>query len=301
MRRDNSGDRCTSRDEATSRNQVTTGDGGTSRNQVTTGDGCIYCNSRGSGSGMWKKGLSITEQIEDGKRAMERRYKAKKFLVYFQSYTNTYTTCEKMTAMFDEALAVDSVVGMAIGTRPDCVDPEKIALIASYTREYLVWLEYGVQSSHDRTLQLINRGHDFDCFLRAVELTRGTSINVCAHIILGLPGENRDMMIETAKRIGDAGIHGVKIHLLYVIKDTPLGKMYSEGRYECLSMDGYAELVCDVIEHMPENVVIQRITGDPHPHELMAPMWAMDKQQVFKTIRNRLEERDIRQGNRLIY
>ena len=134
--------------------------------------GCIYCNNKGSGSGLWKQGLSITEQIELGRNAMARRYNAKKFLVYFQSYTNTYTTCERMKAMYDEALKVDGVVGMAIGTRPDCVDQEKIDLIASYTDKYLVWLEYGLQSSHDKTLQLINRGHNFECFIKAVEMVK---------------------------------------------------------------------------------------------------------------------------------
>ncbi len=272
--------------------------------------GCIYCNNKGSGSGLWKKGLSITEQIELGRNAMARRYNAKKFLVYFQSYTNTYTTCERMKAMYDEALKVDGVVGMAIGTRPDCVDQEKIDLIASYTDKYLVWLEYGLQSSHDKTLQLINRGHNFECFIKAVEmvkkmesikkmtqlLNKKNRINICAHVILGLPKETKSMMIQTARRIGELGVDGVKIHLLYVVKGTILERMWQNGSYTCMTQNEYVETVCDFIEHLPKNVVIQRITGDPHPDELAAPEWALNKHSTFNMIQTTLEERDSWQG-----
>lgn len=272
--------------------------------------GCIYCNNKGSGSGLWKQGLSITEQIQLGRNAMARRYNAKKFLVYFQSYTNTYTTCERMKAMYYEALKVDGVVGMAIGTRPDCVDQEKIDLIASYTDKYLVWLEYGLQSSHDKTLQLINRGHNFECFIKAVEmvkkmesikkmpqlLNKKNRINICAHVILGLPKETKSMMIQTARRIGELGVDGVKIHLLYVVKGTILERMWQNDSYTCMTQNEYVETVCDFIEHLPKNVVIQRITGDPHPDELTAPEWALNKHSTFNMIQTTLEQRDSWQG-----
>lgn len=278
---------------------VDTGLGCPNRDGTLSRGGCIYCNSRGSGSGLWEEGLSITEQIEKGRKAMVRKYKARKFLVYFQSYTNTYTTPDHMKSMFDEALSADGVVGMAIGTRPDCVDPEKIALIDSYTSDYLVWLEYGVQSCHDVSLHLINRGHGFDAVVKAVEMTYGTDINLCAHIILGLPGETPEMMIETAKRLGDLGIHGVKLHLLYVVKGTALERMYRSGAYQCLSQDAYVERVCDFIAHLPKEVIIQRITGDPHPDELVAPSWALHRSDVFNQIQRRLDERNIYQGGAL--
>ncbi|MBF0243100.1 MAG: TIGR01212 family radical SAM protein [Desulfamplus sp.] len=264
--------------------------------------GCIYCNSSGSGSGLWAKGLSITEQIELGRKAMSRRYNAKKFLVYFQSYTNTYTTCESMRAMYDEALGVDGVVGMAIGTRPDCIDQEKIELIASYTDKYLVWLEYGLQSSHNSTLKLINRGHNFKCFVDAVNLVNernlklGSKINICAHVILGLPKETKEMMLETAHRIGELGINGVKIHLLYVIKGTFLEAMWKRCDYCCMTQNEYVDAVCDFIAHLPKNMVIQRITGDPHPKELVAPEWALDKQTTFNMIQQTFEKRGSWQG-----
>lgn len=258
--------------------------------------GCIYCNNRGSGSGLWDKGLSITDQIELGRRAMTRRYKAKKFLVYFQSYTNTYTSCNHMKSMYDEALGAEGVVGMAIGTRPDCIDREKIELIASYAGDYLVWLEYGLQSSHDRTLELINRGHDFGCFVNAVNMTLHTNINICTHIILGLPGESREMMLETGQRVGELGIHGVKIHLLYVVKGTLLEQIWNSGGYTCMDRRDYVETVCDFIERLPDNIVIHRITGDPHPDELAAPEWALDKHTTFNMIQQTLQRRDSWQG-----
>ncbi|MCK5542008.1 MAG: TIGR01212 family radical SAM protein [Desulfobacterales bacterium] len=260
--------------------------------------GCIYCNNRGSGSGAFLEGRSIEEQIDQGRRAMIRKYHAKLFLAYFQSYTNTYTSCENMKNMFDKALSYDDMVGMAIGTRPDCIDKEKIDLIESYTEKYLVWLEYGLQSAHDKTLDLINRGHDFDSFKKAVKLTQNKKINICAHIILGLPGEDREMMLETARKISVLGIDGVKIHLLYVVKETSLEKMYTTGKYKCMEQKEYVETICKFIELLPKNVIIQRITGDPNPDELVAPQWSIRRNETFQMIQREFEEKDIYQGKK---
>ena len=245
-------------------------------------------------SGDW----SIGQQIENGRRAMVRRYKASLFLVYFQSYTNTYTSCANMKKMYDQALSVPGMTGMAIGTRPDCVDPEKLDLIASYAKDYLVWVEYGLQSVHDITLERINRGHDFECFKRAVAMTRERGIKVCAHVILGLPGEDRAMMLETARALGRLRIDGVKIHLLYVIKGTALEAMWTRGEYPCMAQQAYVETVCDFIELLPESVIIQRVTGDPHPEELAAPAWAMERNETFKMIQDTFEARNSHQGKR---
>ncbi len=261
--------------------------------------GCIYCNSRGSGSGLWQQGLSISQQIEVGRKAMIRRYKARKFQAYFQSYTNTYTSCEHMKAMFDEALAAEGMVGIAVGTRPDCVDTEKIKVLEAFVKNYLVWMEYGLQSAHDITLSRINRGHDFACFARATEMTRDAGINVCAHIILGLPGENRPMMLETARKIGELGVDGVKLHLLYVVKGTELERLWKKGEYHCLDQLSYVDIVCDFISMLPKNVVVQRITGDPHPDELAAPDWCLDRTITFKMIQETLEKRNLWQGKAL--
>lgn len=260
--------------------------------------GCIYCNDKGSGTGAAQKGVSIRDQIEAGKIPMMKKYKARKFIAYFQSYSNTYTSCARMKGMYDQALSCEGLVGMAIGTRPDCVDKKKIALLESYAQNYLVWLEYGLQSVHDTTLALVNRGHDFKCFADAVDLTRGRNINICTHIILGLPGENREMMLESAKILGDMGINGVKIHLLYVIKGTPLDRMYKQGKYTPLAQQEYADLVCDYLELLPKDIIIQRITGDPHADELRAPLWAARYRETFNIIQHTLEERDSFQGKK---
>jgi len=260
--------------------------------------GCIYCNSKGSGSGLFAKGLSIKEQIETGKVAMIKKYKAKKFMAYFQSYSNTYTSCEHMKQLFDEALSCEGMVGMAIGTRPDCIDTRKLDLIASYTEDYLVWLEYGLQSVHDTTLEIINRGHRFKDFSNAVELTRGRGINICTHVILGLPGEDRKMMLETAKKLADSGIDGVKIHLLYVIKGTHLDTLWKRGDYVPMAQEDYVETVCDFLERLPEKIIIQRITGDPHSDELRAPLWAGRYRETFNMIQHTLEKRNTVQGEK---
>ncbi len=270
------------------------------RDGVISKGGCIYCNERGSGSGLWERGMSITEQIENGRKAMIRRYKAKKFLLYFQSFTNTYTSCKHMKAMYDEALAAQDVVGMAIGTRPDCVDQEKLDLIASYAKKFLVWIEYGLQSCHDSTLELINRGHNFKCFIDAVEMSKAQGINVCAHIILGLPGETKSMMLETAKKLADTEINGVKIHILYVVKGTKIQKMWESGEYKCLEQNEYVDILCDFLELLPQSVIIQRVTGDPHPDELVDPCWAMERNETFKMIQETLKTRDSWQGKALL-
>ncbi|MCM2284466.1 MAG: TIGR01212 family radical SAM protein [Desulfobacula sp.] len=262
--------------------------------------GCIYCNEKGSGSGLSEKGLSIREQIEAGKIGSMKKYKAKKFLAYFQSYSNTYTTVDHMKALYDEALSCEGMVGMAIGTRPDCIDPEKLDLIQTYTKDHLVWIEYGLQSVHDETLTRINRGHTFRDFARAVDLTRNRGIQICTHVILGLPGENREMMLETARTLADGGINGIKIHLLYVIRGTPLEKLWQRGEYRPMEQAEYVEMVCDFLELLPEPIIIQRITGDPHPDELRAPLWAARYRETFNLIQDLLEARDTFQGRRYI-
>lgn len=261
--------------------------------------GCTYCNPKGSGSGAFAEGLSITRQLQDSRDYIARRYKAEKFLVYFQSFSNTYAPLPVLKSMYDEALtAITGVVGLSIGTRPDCVDEAVLGLLEEYARDYLIWLEYGLQSVHDQTLGRINRGHDFACFERAVTLTQGRGIQICAHVILGLPGEGRSHVLETAQKVADLSIHGVKIHLLYVVKGTPLEREYRAGRYRPLEQTEYAEWVCDFLELLPPEMVIQRITGDPHPEELAAPSWSLDKNGTRNLILDILKKRDSWQGKR---
>jgi len=266
------------------------------RDGTSSTGGCIYCNARGSGSGAFDRGLSVTDQLLQGKTFLARRYKAKKFIAYFQSFSNTYAPPEILKRLYDEALAVEDIVGLAIGTRPDCVDDPVLDLLQAYAPDYLIWIEYGLQSASDRTLEFINRGHDVQCFKDAIKKTSNRGIGICAHVILGLPHESRGDMLNTAHTLADLGIDGIKLHLLYVVKGTLLETYYRQGKYKCLEQREYVDLVCDFIERLPSDVIIQRLTGDPHPQELVAPRWALEKSETLAKIRNTLEKRDSRQG-----
>ena len=261
-------------------------------------EGCIYCNQKGSGTGAHARGVSVSQQIRAGKAFLSRRYRAKKFIAYFQSFTNTYAPVDTLARLYDEALAVKDVVGLSIGTRPDCVDEPVLSLLESYTKDHLVWIEYGLQSMHDDTLRRIQRGHDFRCFTNAVVQTRGRGIQICTHLILGLPGEDRNRIRQTARAVAALGIDGVKLHLLYVVKGTPLERLYRQGRYTCLKQHHYVSLVCDVLERLSADMVIHRLTGDPHREELVAPRWSLNKSQTLNLIRKTMSHRNTRQGMR---
>jgi radical SAM protein (TIGR01212 family) len=263
--------------------------------KITTG-GCIYCNDRGSGSGARARGLTVTDQIIQGKEALAKRYKAKKFIAYFQAYSNTYAPISQLKSLYEEALAVDDVVGLSIGTRPDCVDKPVLALLQEYSTNSLIWIEYGLQSAHDTTLAFINRGHDFKCFAQAVDATRNRGIKICAHVILGLPHESKTDMLATADAIAGLRIDGIKLHLLYVIKGTRLADLYGQGAYKCLEQQEYVDLVCEFLERIPQDMVVQRLTGDPHPQELVAPVWSLKKTETIALIHATLDARDSWQG-----
>jgi uncharacterized protein len=262
---------------------------------ISTG-GCIYCNVRGSGTGAHVKGLSLVDQILAAKTALFKRYKAKKFIAYFQSFTNTYGPLNKLKLLYEQALGVEDVVGISIGTRPDCINEPVLDLLHGYADNYLVWIEYGLQSANDSTLALINRGHDFNCFKAAVDATKNKGIHICAHVILGLPREKKADMLQTAQAIADMEIDGIKLHLLYVVKGTKLETLYRTDQYRCLEQEEYVDIVCDFLERIPKHVVIQRLTGDPHPDELAAPAWSLRKAETIALIRKTLETRDTWQG-----
>ncbi|MBF0451532.1 MAG: TIGR01212 family radical SAM protein [Candidatus Magnetomorum sp.] len=257
--------------------------------------GCIYCNARGSGSGAASQ-MTIKEQLLLGKQRVFRRYKAKKFLAYFQAHTNTYASIQTLASLYEQALSTPDIIGLCIGTRPDCVSDDILNLLQSYTNDYLIWMEYGLQSIHDKTLDIINRGHHSNAFIDAVLATQNRNILTCVHLILGLPFETRDHIIETAKAVAELPIDAVKLHLLYVVKDTPMEKLYRQGQYQCLYPSQYADWVCDVLERLPKTTIIQRLTGDPHPDELVAPSWAFNKQATLELIHKRLDERHTCQG-----
>jgi hypothetical protein len=260
--------------------------------------GCLYCNPRGSGTGAWARGLSITRQLEEGAARLGKRSRAKKFIAYFQSFTNTYASVERLRILYDEALAFPGVQGLSIGTRPDCLNEDVLDLLSGYAQNRPVWLELGLQSAHDRTLKLINRGHDVACFADAVARAATRGLEVVAHVILGLPDEQLEHMAATARFLARLPVQGVKIHLLYVIRGSGLESLYHHGLYRPLSEAAYVQAVVDFLEILPTHQVIHRLTGDPHPEELAAPAWCLDKNKVLRLIKEEFARRGSRQGSR---
>jgi uncharacterized protein len=258
--------------------------------------GCIYCNARGSGTGALTQGYTIAEQVDRGVEVLARRYKCEKFIAYFQSFTNTYAPAEKLAAIYREATLRPEIKGLAVGTRPDCVPDEVLDLLAEHAKQRLVWIEYGLQSIHEKTLRLIQRGHGPDAFFDAVERTRARNIHVVAHTILGLPGESLSDMVQTARALAKAGVNGVKIHPLYVIRNTALEGMFLDGSYRSMTEDEAIDAVLAVMEALPEDIVIHRFTSDPHPEELVAPLWMLDKRGVRERLKKAMQERDFHQG-----
>lgn len=260
--------------------------------------GCIYCNSRFSEIRQQGTLPSVSDQIRNGKTLYARMRGAKKFIAYFQTATNTYAPYEKLKLFYDEALAQEDIIGIAVGTRPDCVPDDVIDLFEEYARKYHVWLEYGLQSIHDRTLNYINRGHDAKTFIDAVNRTAGKNINVCVHIIVGLPGETREDMIETARVVSSLPVQGIKIHLLLALKETVLGSLYQQGKIRMPTKEEYIHTVCDVLEILPPQMVIQRLTADGYRDIFLAPEWGKNKMDVLNSIDKELEKRDSWQGKK---
>lgn len=267
------------------------------RDGTLSSKGCIFCDARGSGTGAFiKRAQSIDSQIQSAREFLQNRYGARKFIAYFQSFTNTYGPIKKLKKLYDQAMAHGDMVGLSVATRPDCIDREKIDLLCSYQEMGLVWLELGLQSSHNSTLKTINRGHDAACFEQGVLMAANRGLSICAHVILGLPGETREMMLQTARFLAKQPIEGIKIHLLYVVKGTPLENLYQQGDLVCLEREEYVDLVVDFLELLPPEMIIHRLTGDPQRSELIAPVWALDKMKNLLMIETRMIQRDTWQG-----
>ena len=261
---------------------------------VTTG-GCIYCNNASFSPG--NRRLSVTEQLTNGKAFLRRRYRAQKFIAYFQAYTNTYADIAYLKDLYDEALACDDIVGLSIGTRPDCVPDAVLDLLAGYASRTHLWLELGLESGHDQTLALINRGHNVAAFDDAVSRARLRNLNLCAHLILGLPGETPDDMRATVRHVANLRLDAVKLHHLHIVRQTVLEKMYRQGEVSLLSLDAYAGLVADSLELLPPTTIIMRLMGDAPREMLVAPMWSQDKRAALNRIEQELERRDVYQGS----
>lgn len=258
--------------------------------------GCLFCDPAGAGAVGIRRHAGIAEQIEAGKELMSRKYRAGKFLAYFQPFSNTWAPPDRLQALYDEALNVPDVVGLMVGTRPDCVPEEVLDLLAGYHRRTYFWLELGLQSTHDATLDWLRRGHDYATFLDAYARAKRRGLRVCVHVILGLPGESRRDMLATADELARLGIDGVKLHLLHVLRNTPLGNLYAAGNFETLGQDEYVEIVADVLERLAPQTLIHRLTGDGPRESLMAPLWSLNKWEVLNAIDAEMARRGSVQG-----
>ncbi len=265
--------------------------------KISTG-GCIFCDDGGSFSQAHSNLLSIQEQVDTGAKTLKERFKAEKFMSYFQAFSNTYKPVNELETIYNSALNNSDIVGISIGTRPDCVDDDKIKLISSYKNDYYTWIEYGLQSIHDKTLHKINRGHDYDCFLRAYEKTKEAGINVCVHVIFGL-WETQDEIMQTAQELARLGVDGVKIHMLCALQNTKLARMYEAGEIDFMSEDEYIQTVCDFLEYLPKETTIHRLAGNGFSKTLIAPSWLGKKFDSLNKIDREFINRNSYQGYRI--
>lgn len=262
--------------------------------KISTG-GCIFCDDGGSFSQAHSNLLSIEEQVQTGIKTLSGRFKAEKFMSYFQAFSNTYKPVTELEKIYNASLCDDRIVGLSIGTRPDCVDDEKLKLISSYAQDYETWVEYGLQSIHDKTLERINRGHDFDCFLKAYEKTKENNIKVCVHVIFGL-WESHDEIMQTAQKLAELKVDGVKIHMLCALENTKLANLYRAGEIDFMSEDEYVQTVCDFLEYLPPDTTIHRLAGNGFSKTLIAPQWLGKKFDCLNKIDREFVKRNSYQG-----
>lgn len=251
--------------------------------------GCIFCSKGGSGDFAESPDLTITEQIENGKKRLEKKIKNGKYIAYFQAFTNTYAPVEKLRAIYTEAINHPDIVALSIGTRPDCLGNDVLALLDELNKVKPIFVELGLQTINEDTARYIRRGYTLEVYDKAVEDLHKIGINVVTHIILGLPGKSKDDMlksVEYACKVTD----GIKLQLLHILKGTDLAKDYEQGKFEVLTLEQYTEIIKECVQIIPENVVIHRLTGDGAKKDLIAPLWSADKKTVLNTINRALKE-----------
>lgn len=258
--------------------------------------GCTFCDNKSFSPNSRVAPRPIRDQILSGLQFYRERFGAERFIIYFQAFTNTHAPVDQLKTLYDEALSFPGVIGLSIGTRPDCVGNEVLDLLSDYASRYPLWVEYGIQTIHDDTLALVNRGHTFAQFIDAVERTKKYKIPICTHVILGLPGETHAMMMETAEAIAHLSLESLKIHHLYISKNTQMEKHYHQNLVETLSLDAYIPLVCDFLERMPPSMVIQRLMGEVSGPYVVAPLWNRSKGEILTLIDQEFRCRGTRQG-----
>ena len=249
--------------------------------------GCIFCSGSGSGD-FAVSGTDIAAQLEQAKQRVAFKNKSGKYIAYFQSFTNTYGPVERLEALYTAAMEPDYIIGLAIGTRPDCLPQETVELLARLHKIKPISVELGLQTIHPETARYIRRGYETEVYFDTVKRLKAAGLEVVTHIILGLPGETADMMLQTTRAAVDAGTDGIKFQLLHVLRGTDLAKVYEAGKFECLTLSQYAEILKDCLAIVPENIVIHRITGDGAKKDLIAPLWSADKKAVLKYLQEHL-------------
>lgn len=258
--------------------------------------GCTFCNNS-SFNPNGAQARTMETQLDSGRRAIAKRTRAKKFLAYFQAYTNTYADVAELDLLYRQAMQARDIIGLSIGTRPDCVSPQVLDLLAGYQSQgRIVWLELGLQSSFDETLQRVNRGHGLKEYRDVAIAARRRGIPVCAHLILGLPGEHEGHYHTTLDRVLDIGVDGLKLHPLHVVKHTVLANQWRRGQYQPMTREAYIRNACDLIERTPEDIIYHRVTGTAAKDILLAPEWCSQKWNVLNGIENELAHRGHRQG-----
>lgn len=262
--------------------------------------GCIFCSSGGSGDFAADGLLSVSEQIRTQKEALRDKKPARKYIAYFQAYTNTYAPAEYLERIFCEAMADEEVVILSIATRPDCLGEDVLELLERLNRIKPVWVELGLQTMHEETARFIRRGYELPCFERAVRELRKRQIEVIVHTILGLPKEGCGEVLQTIQYLNGMDIQGIKLQLLHILEGTDLGQLYREQKVDVLSMEAYIELVIDCLEHLSPEIVVHRLTGDGPKELLLAPLWSSRKRTVLNTIHSRMKEQNSWQGKLFI-
>jgi radical SAM protein (TIGR01212 family) len=258
--------------------------------------GCVFCNVRSFSPSRRDAPRPIAEQIAQARQRLTRRYRTDRFIAYFQPGTNTYGPLDRLRSLYEEALAQPGIVGLAIGTRPDCVPDAILDLLADVARRTWVVIEYGLQTIHRRSLQWMNRGHEADAFIDAVRRSRARQLNAGAHVILGLPGESRRDMLQTARLLASLPLHCVKVHNLYAVRDTPLAEMVTRGEVRLPTLEQFVAAAVDFLEVLPPTCVIDRIGGDAPAQWLVAPLWCLDKAGLRSAIEAEMVRRDTWQG-----
>ena len=252
--------------------------------------GCIFCSSRGSGDFAPERSLPIQEQLISAKARVEKKCKGGKYMAYFQAFTNTYAPVEKLRRVFTEAIEPKEVVGLSVATRPDCLPPEVLSLLGELNRKKPVLVELGLQTIHEASIRYIRRGYENEVYVQAVQNLNALGITPVTHIILGLPGESEEQMVETTQAAVAAGTQGVKFHLLHVLSGTDLHKDFQAGKFSCLTLEDYARVLKKCLAVLPPEVVVHRITGDGAKKDLVAPLWSADKKRVLNYLTKVLRE-----------